>query len=68
MFNKDSFATIIIKYDEVTEEMEILGKEKSEQLFNYLKQEEFINSVTSSYLIIMVAKLSLLNTPKITPS
>ncbi|MFK5243151.1 hypothetical protein ACI3PF_20795, partial [Lactococcus lactis] len=25
-------------------EMEILGKEKSEQLFNYLKQEEFINS------------------------
>lgn len=44
VFNKDSFATIIIKYDEVTEEMEILGKEKSEQLFNYLKQEEFINS------------------------
>lgn len=44
VFNKDSFATIIIKYDKVTEEMEILGKEKSEQLFNYLKQEEFINS------------------------
>lgn len=44
LFNRDSFATIIIKYDEVTEEMEILGKEKSEQLFNYLKQEEFINS------------------------
>jgi type III restriction enzyme len=44
VFNKDSFATIITHYDEVTEEMEILGKEKSEQLFNYLKQEEFINS------------------------
>ena len=44
VFNKESFATIITHYDEVTEEMEILGKEKSEQLFNYLKQEEFINS------------------------
>lgn len=43
VFNKDSFATIIVKYDEVTEEMEILGKEKSEQLFNFLKKEEFIN-------------------------
>lgn len=44
VFNKDSFATIITHYDEVTEEMEILGKEKSELLFNYLKQEGFINS------------------------
>lgn len=53
VFNKDSFATIITHYDEVTEEMEILGKEKSEQLFNYLKQEEFIDVVPQ---ILVVAK------------
>ena len=28
VFNKDSFATIVVYYDEVTEELEILGKEK----------------------------------------
>lgn len=44
VFNKDTFATIIVKYDEVTEDLEILGKEKSEQLFNYFKDEGFINS------------------------
>lgn len=43
VFNKDSFTTIIVHYDEVTEEIEILGKEKSEQLFNYLKDEGFID-------------------------
>lgn len=44
VFNKDSFATIIVKYDEMTEEMEILGKEKSEKLFNYFKDEEYIGT------------------------
>ncbi|OHP56055.1 restriction endonuclease subunit R [Staphylococcus sp. HMSC061F10] len=44
VFNKDSFATIVIKYDEVTEELEILGKEKSEQLFKYFKDEGFIGT------------------------
>lgn len=44
IFDKDSFATIIVKYDEVTEELEILGKEMSEQLFHYFKDEGFINS------------------------
>lgn len=44
VFNKNSFATIIVKYDELTEELEVLGKEKSEQLFNYFKDNGFINS------------------------
>ncbi|MFG5465335.1 DEAD/DEAH box helicase family protein [Enterococcus faecalis] len=44
IFDKDSFATIIVKYDEVTEELEILGKEKSEELFTYFKDQGFINS------------------------
>lgn len=44
VFDKESFATIIVKYDEVTGEMEILGKEKSEQLFNYFKEEGFIGT------------------------
>lgn len=43
VFSKYSFATIVIHYDEVTEEIEILGKEKSEQLFNYLKDKGFID-------------------------
>lgn len=44
VFNKNSFATIVIKYDEVTEELEILGKEKSEQLFKFFKDEGFIGT------------------------
>lgn len=44
VFDKHSFATIVVHYDEMTEELEILGKNKSEQLFNYFKTEGFINS------------------------
>ncbi len=44
VFNKDSFATIVIKYDEVTADLEIIGKEKSELLFNYFKDEGFIGT------------------------
>ena len=44
VFNKDSFATIVVKYDEVTEELETLGKEKSEKLFFFFKDENYINS------------------------
>lgn len=43
-FNKDSFATIILSHDEQTDELEILGKEKSEELFNELLENNFINT------------------------
>lgn len=44
IFTKEVFATIIMKYDEVTEEIEVLGKEKSAQLFEELKSQEYINN------------------------
>lgn len=44
VFTKESFATIIISRNEVTEEFDILGKEKSVQLFEELKTNEYINN------------------------
>lgn len=44
VFTKESFVTIEISRDEVTEELEILGKEKSEKLFEELKSQEYINN------------------------
>lgn len=43
VFDKDTFATIIITRDEITDEIEVLGKEKSTQLFEELKENEYIN-------------------------
>ncbi|WP_125754399.1 restriction endonuclease [Lacticaseibacillus baoqingensis] len=44
VFEKNSFATIIVERDEITDELTILGKEKSTVLFNYFKNEGFINN------------------------
>lgn len=44
VFDKESFATIIVKHDEITDELKILGKEKSATLFNYFRDEGFINT------------------------
>jgi type III restriction enzyme len=44
IFEKYSFATIIIKQDDVTEESEPLGKIKSVKLFEELKSQEYINN------------------------
>ncbi len=42
-FDKDTFATIIITRDEITDEIEVLGKEKSAKLFDELKEKGYIN-------------------------
>ncbi|MCG4282295.1 restriction endonuclease [Lacticaseibacillus saniviri] len=44
LFESDSFATIVLRYDEITEDIEVLGKSKSKQLFNELKEREYINN------------------------
>lgn len=44
VFKKDSFATIIVSHDEVTDDMEIVGKAGSAKLYSYFKKEGFINS------------------------
>ncbi|AQW20955.1 restriction endonuclease subunit R [Lentilactobacillus curieae] len=44
VFDKDSFTTIIESYDNVTEDLQIFGKKKSEQLFNFFKDEDYISS------------------------
>lgn len=43
VFDKDTFATIVVKYDDITEEIEVLGKEKSKKLFAELKSNGYIN-------------------------
>lgn len=42
-FDKDTFATIIITRDEITDEIDVLGKEKSAKLFDELKEKGYIN-------------------------
>ncbi|MDN6736247.1 MAG: DEAD/DEAH box helicase family protein, partial [Tetragenococcus koreensis] len=44
VFDKDSFTSIITNYDDITEDMQVLGKDKSEQLFKELKKMGYINS------------------------
>lgn len=44
VFDKESFATIIVKHDVITDELKVLGKEKSATLFSYFKDEGFINT------------------------
>lgn len=44
VFSKDSFATIIRSLDEITEEIDVLGKEKSAQIFEELKDKGYINN------------------------
>ncbi|SOB38652.1 DEAD/DEAH box helicase family protein [Latilactobacillus sakei] len=44
VFDKDSFATIITAYDEITEDLQVLGKQKSKELFDELKENGYINT------------------------
>lgn len=42
VFDKDSFATIITRYDEITEEISVLGKSLSADLVAELKENKYI--------------------------
>lgn len=44
VFDEDTFVTIIMKVDEITEKIEILGKEKANKLFTELKAKGYINN------------------------
>lgn len=44
VFDKDTFSTIIVHMDEITDEIEVLGKEKSNRLFTQLKDNGYINN------------------------
>lgn len=43
VFDKDSFATIITRYNEVTEDITVLGKSLSAELVKELKDNDYIN-------------------------
>ncbi|EOH95249.1 DEAD/DEAH box helicase family protein [Enterococcus pallens] len=43
LFEDDAFATIVISYDELTEEMSVLGKAKSKILINEMKENDYIS-------------------------
>ena len=43
-FDDDVFATIVTKYDPVTEEIQVLGKQKSANLVSEMKENNYINS------------------------
>lgn len=44
VFDNEVFATIIVKNDPITEEIEVLGKHKSAELVKELKEKEYINN------------------------
>ncbi|ASD51137.1 DEAD/DEAH box helicase [Erysipelothrix rhusiopathiae] len=43
VFDNDAFATIITKHDLITDEIEVLGKEKSARLVKDLKEKQYIS-------------------------
>lgn len=43
LFDKTTFATLIVSHNEITDDINVLGKKKATQLFSELREKEYIN-------------------------